>query len=1211
MTYNARILSMMCLALLVFGAAPIPLFQQASAEAWVKNDMGAPSGGGQGGNFRFVGSVVGDGDRDGATEVYFTAGRTGSVYQYTYDTAGGTWKSENLIEQGFNAGPIALGDGDDSGDRELYILGMAGPMPRPPPQGQMALHQVYHDAAGWHDIEVGTANAMSAGNEISIGDGNNDNRTEVYCTGGDGHIYMYYKVNSWNTQDIGYATPPSGQGGTSMDGVAVGDGDNDGLIEVYGSAATGWVYRFSYTGYEWVRTDVGQGDTGPSGSDMASIAIGDVNGDGRNEVYGASWNNATIYMFSYDAAAAKWNRTALASLGSKVNARSLFIGDGNSDGSKEIFVGTSNNQVYSIFYDKGTARWLSTSVGSGNGAINGVAVGSAMGISAQNEVYAACDDGHGYQFLVDRNPPNNPAVWSDTHPNPGTWYVASIVHVLWKDVGMDPSGMDGYSYVWDSSPSTLPDTVKEVEESVHDATSQALSPGKWYFHIRARDNALNWNATATHFGPICIGPAPDTTPPVISDVKVSGITDKLAVVSWSTNEPADSTVEYGTTAGYGQKVSDGSFVLYHSVTLTGLAPSTVYHFCVASSDASGNGPAKSTDGAFTTLAAPDMAPPVLSNIRASGITDRLAVVSWETDEPSDSAVDFGITSSYGESTADGKYAILHEITITGLKASTIYHFRVKSRDATGNGPSLSADLNFTTLALPDKTPPQISNIRVESITETTALVLWDTDEVADSFVEFGPNASYGQSSADKTFALHHGVALKGLTSERVYHYQVISADSSGNTGKGGDLNFRTAKTPSAPDTTPPVISGITVQGITNVKAVVLWTTDEPATSDVDYGLTTSYGLKAGDGTLTLAHSVLLENLLPSTQYHLRVKSTDASGNGPSVSTDINFTTIATPDTTAPKISGVKVTRITNSSATITWTTDEPASSAVDFGNSTAYGKRQASGSNVLSHSLVLTGLKPGTSYHFRVSSTDPSGNPASPGADATFTTLKTGTTTAVSAPFPWVWVALVLIIVLIAVAAAVVVYRRKPGSTGVRAASGRPSYYADAGGDDGVETLEMEGPGARAAPAKGAVAVGAASSVAERNAGGQQSRRPPASAPASNKHVKCPGCNTKIPLRGDGAQRIQCGNCGWSGNFKPRTPSPQGAAVAAIPPPEPAAEETPAPPRAVERPAPVRNIRCTGCGSAVPVYSTAYPVKVTCPRCGRGGLYRGPKGQGQ
>ena len=1198
MMSNTRILSILCLALLVCGAGPIPLFQQASAEAWVKNDLGAPSGGGPGGNFRFVASVVGDGDRDGATEVYFTAGKTGSVYQYTYDTASGTWKSENLIEQGFNAGPIALGDGDDSGDRELYVLGMTRPMPpRPPPQGQMALHQVYHNATGWHDVEVGTANAMSAGNEISIGDGNNDNRTEVYCTGGDGHIYMYYKVNAWNTQDIGFATPPSGQSSTSMDGVAVGDGDNDGRIEVYGSAATGWVYRFSYTGYDWERTDVGQGDSGPSGSDMASIAIGDVNGDGQKEVYGASWANATIYMFSYDAVAAKWNRTALVSLGSKVNARSLCIGDGNSDGANEIFVGTSNNQVYSIFYDKGTARWLSTSVGSGNGAINGVAVGSAMGISAQNEVYAACDDGHGYQFLVDRNPPNNPAVWSDTHPSPGTWYVASIVHVLWKDVGTDPSGLDGYSYVWDSAPSTLPDTIKEVEESVHDATSQALSPGKWFFHIRARDNALNWNATATHFGPICIGPAPDTTPPVISDVKVSGITDKLAVVSWSTNEPADSTVEYGTTAGYGQKATEGAFVLDHSLTLTGLSPSTVYHFCVASADASGNGPTKSTDGAFTTLAAPDTAPPVLSNIRVSGITDRLAVVSWDTDEPADSAVDFGITTSYGTTTEDGKYVILHEITITGLKASTIYHFRVKSRDATGNGPSVSADFNFTTQALPDKTPPQISNIRVESITETSALVLWDTDEVADSFVEFGPNASYGQSSADKTFSLHHSVALKGLTADRVYHYQVISADSSGNAGKGGDLNFRTAKTPSAPDTTPPVITGITVQGITNVKAVVLWTTDEPATSDVDYGLTTGYGLKAGDGTLTPAHSVLLENLAPSTQYHLRVKSTDASGNGPTISTDINFTTIATPDTTPPKISAVKVTRITNNSATITWTTDEPASSAVDYGNSTSYGLRQASQSNVITHSMVLTGLKPGTVHHLRVSATDPSGNAATPSMDATFTTLKTGATTTVSAPFPWLWVALVLAMAVIVIVAAVALTRRKARSAPAPRTGYRPTYSSD--GDDDVETLQMEGTSA-AAPA------------VVRTAGGQMPARPPAPAPAPGKHVKCPGCKTKIPLRGDGVQRIQCGNCGWSGNFKPRVQnhSPGGAALAAVPPPEPAGQEPSTPPNAVERAAPVRNIRCTGCGSAVPVYSSAYPVKISCPRCGRSGMYRGPKRQG-
>ena len=43
------------------------------------------------------------------------------------------------------------------------------------------------------------------------------------------------------------------------------------------------------------------------------------------------------------------------------------------------------------------------------------------------------------------------------------------------------------------------------------------------------------------------------------------------------------------------------------------------------------------------------------------------------------------------------------------------------------------------------------------------------------------------------------------------------------------------------DTTPPVISAVAASGITSSGVTITWTTDEAATSQVEYGLTTSYG----------------------------------------------------------------------------------------------------------------------------------------------------------------------------------------------------------------------------------------------------------------------------------------------------------------------------------------------------------------------------------
>ena len=73
--------------------------------------------------------------------------------------------------------------------------------------------------------------------------------------------------------------------------------------------------------------------------------------------------------------------------------------------------------------------------------------------------------------------------------------------------------------------------------------------------------------------------------PVISNINVTDITESSARISWTTDQPTQGHVEYGTTTSYGTAVSDLLETTTHSITLTNLAPSTTYHFrIVAASD---------------------------------------------------------------------------------------------------------------------------------------------------------------------------------------------------------------------------------------------------------------------------------------------------------------------------------------------------------------------------------------------------------------------------------------------------------------------------------------------------------------------------------------------------------------------------------------------------------------------------------------------------
>jgi len=79
------------------------------------------------------------------------------------------------------------------------------------------------------------------------------------------------------------------------------------------------------------------------------------------------------------------------------------------------------------------------------------------------------------------------------------------------------------------------------------------------------------------------------------------------------------------------------------------------------------------------------------------------------------------------------------------------------------------------------------------------------------------------------------------------------------------------------------------------------------------------------------HQVSLTDLSPETPYRYRVAATDARGNGPTKNQILTFTTEAQPDIELPKLIGTpEATLITESSATIRWTTNELSDAAVKY-----------------------------------------------------------------------------------------------------------------------------------------------------------------------------------------------------------------------------------------------------------------------------------------
>ncbi len=249
---------------------------------------------------------------------------------------------------------------------------------------------------------------------------------------------------------------------------------------------------------------------------------------------------------------------------------------------------------------------------------------------------------------------------------------------------------------------------------------------------------------------------------------------------------------------------------------------------------------------------------------------------------------YGTTSGSYTQTTDVGNVTTYEVT--GLTEGSTYYFVTTAYDTSGNESTYSGEVSKS---ITDN-PPVITGVYSDSLTTSSAVINWTTDEAADTQVEYGTTASYGYiSTLDSTMTTSHSTMVAGLTASTLYHYRVLSRDSGGNLTTSGDNTFTTV----TPDTTPPVISSVSVTNITGTSVTVTWSTDEASTSQVEYGLSVSYGtLTTLDTNLVTSHSVDISGLSGYTVYDFRVRSSDAADNE-GVSANNTFTTSNTAPST--------------------------------------------------------------------------------------------------------------------------------------------------------------------------------------------------------------------------------------------------------------------------------------------------------------------------
>jgi len=226
-----------------------------------------------------------------------------------------------------------------------------------------------------------------------------------------------------------------------------------------------------------------------------------------------------------------------------------------------------------------------------------------------------------------------------------------------------------------------------------------LSPFTTY-HFRA----FATNSKGTGYGADRTFKTPAEVPTVTTDPAIPNtfLADLCGTLDDDGGEPCDCGFEWGLTVAYGNTTptqSRNTGETFNEI-ITGLLPSTTYHFRAFATNSGGTG--FGADVTLTTAATPPgVVPPTVDTIGTTSITLLTATLLGELSDDGGEACEvrfqYGLTATYGNDTPwqIGKVTgNSFQQGIVGLSPFTIYHFRAQAKNAMGL--SNGIDMTFET-----------------------------------------------------------------------------------------------------------------------------------------------------------------------------------------------------------------------------------------------------------------------------------------------------------------------------------------------------------------------------------------------------------------------------------------------------------------------------------------------------------------------------------
>ncbi len=382
---------------------------------------------------------------------------------------------------------------------------------------------------------------------------------------------------------------------------------------------------------------------------------------------------------------------------------------------------------------------------------------------------------------------------------PATYIASNSFTTNWSSV----SGATGYRLDVSRNSSFSTYVAGYQNLNVGNTTSRSVTglnaSTTYYYRVRA----YNGSGTSGNSNVINVATLSATGTPVVITNPATLIASFSVTLNGSVDPHGLSTTvyfQYGTTTSYGSttlsQIKTGN--TYQSITanLSGLTASTTYHFRIVATNSSGT--RYGSDRTFTTLSATGA--PVVTTSPATLIASFSARLNGSVDPHGLTTTvyfQYGTTTSYGLTTApqskSGNTYRSVSANISGLTASTTYHFRIVATNSSGT--RYGSDRTFTTLSATGA-PVVITN-EATNIATNLATLNGSIDPhglTTTVYFQYGTTTSYGHTSASqsKTGNVYQNVSanISGLTAITTYHFRIVGTNNGGTT-YGSDKTFTT------------------------------------------------------------------------------------------------------------------------------------------------------------------------------------------------------------------------------------------------------------------------------------------------------------------------------------------------------------------------------------------------------------------------------------